>query len=168
MLYPLPTLDKRIRYQLVARICSTLETGSHFTTNIKTTNEMVFKVDGMQMQTHYGIQNISQHAGGHARHLNTKDKKDLSEIAGLIKNTVAVFYVLDMGSYAQELFFSHQKQSLQEAVDLGPIHISSENDFVQFHSTKNSIDTWIVCMESDITWNSNLSRLNWEYKVTLL
>ena len=101
MLYPLPTTDKCIRYQLVTRICSTLETGSHFMTNIKTTNEMVFKVDGMQIQTHHGIQNISQHVGGHAHHLNT-------------------------------------------------------------------IDTWIVCIESDITWNSNLSRLNWEYKVTLL
>ena len=70
-------------------------------TNIKTTNEIVFKVDSMQIQTHHGIQNISQHVGGHARHLNTKDKMDLSEIASLIKNTVAVFYVLDMGSYAQ-------------------------------------------------------------------
>ena len=60
-------------------------------------------------------------------------------------------------SWIWAVMHSHQKQSLQEAVDLGPIHISSENDLVQFHSTKNTIDTWIVCIESDITWNSNLS-----------
>lgn len=156
-LYPLSPCFEKIRYRLVARITSTSDHGAHFKTLVKTTDDLIFEIDGMARHTHTGIQQISKWKGfGYGRCLNQKGgkKRDISSITGIQPRTVAVFYVLEIGGYAQETFFYHQQSLLQWADEEGPINLGNEGGRVKFVMVPNCINTWISTPAEEINWNT--------------
>jgi hypothetical protein len=144
-------------------------TGGHFTAIGKTTNEMIFAVEGMAQHQTNRIHAISKYSGrGQAIRMNQHNIKDQSELIGCHKNTVAVFYVLDMGSHAQGMFFNHQSSVLYDAIDFGSITILGSLNRVEFAKESSQRNLWVPCVAEDITWTSDRSKLNWEFKVLQL
>ena len=118
---------------------------------------MIFELDGMARHTHTGIQQISQFDGsGYGRCLNPKGgrKRDISCITGVHPRTVAVFYILEMGTHAQRTFFGHQRFMLRRADEEGPIELSSEGGRVKFATLPNCINTWISTPPEEINWHT--------------
>ena len=118
---------------------------------------MIFELDGMARHTHTGIQQISQLNGsGYGRCLNQKGgkKRDISCITGVHPRTVAVFYILEMGEYAQRKFFHQQYYMLRRADEEGPIEMSSEAGRVTFAAIPNCINTWISTPREEINWRT--------------
>jgi hypothetical protein len=161
-------------YRLVARIMSQSTNGAHFTTLIRTSDDMVFSVDGMARHTHTGIRQISKFNGrGCAIRINsTKDKasKKLERITGRKKLTTAVFYVLENTTEAKQLwkrdFFNQQQNVLARTPDRGIFRISPGGQvsmYQQFDS--NHLNYWTLCTPEDITWREKISTVLLEFKV---
>jgi len=165
-----------LHYKLVARILSSTANGSHFTTVGRTTNDWIYKIDGMQESLDAGVRSISKYnSRGCAVRLNKTKIKDLSAIAGRHKNTTAVFYILqDDGDFPssqlQQWFWTQQYQRLWAAMDIviatGLNALKFSNPFEE-HRKLKALNTWIPCGEADITWTKNLANLSWEWKVTI-
>ena len=167
--------DRRINtYRLVARIMSQSSSGVHFTTLIRTSDDMVFSVDGMAQYKHTGIRQISKfNARGYATRINSsKDKssKKLERITGRKKFTIAVFYVLENTTEAKQLwkqdFFHQQQKVLARTPDRGIFRISPGGQvsmYQQFDS--NYLNYWTLCIPEDITWREKISTILLEFKV---
>ena len=159
-LYPLSLSVSRlekIQYRLIVRIIFTADYGVHFKTIVRATDNMIFEMDGMAKHTHTGIQEISKWNGyGYGRCLNQKGgkKRDISFITGVHPRTVAVFYILEIGEYAQANFFHHQQSVLQWTDEEGPINLSNEGGRVKFLTVSNCINTWISIPEEEINWST--------------
>ena len=128
-------------------------------------------VDGMNQHTHHKILSLAQSNGvdgrGNAIRQNSQSSKDMSALVGKHKKTVAVFYVLDAGTFAQDLFFDHQRAAARKAEDIGSISLQNvlSNPISFVKSTNDRNTKWIPCTQDDITWTDNYSRLSWEFKV---
>jgi hypothetical protein len=172
-LYPLGTasMGNCVHYRLIARIFSVTATGYHFMTTVRTTDDFVYTVNGMYKHSDIGIKSISKFEGrGSALRLNKPKKhKDLSAITGRQKNTVAVFYILEEPSTeptTQTYFWRHQQAKVGYAVDIGPILLAPKlNQLKLGSSSYHTLNNWIPCTETDITWTEDLSKLHWEFKV---
>ena len=174
-----------MKFRLVARICSTHSTGSHFTTIVRLNDGLIFKVDGMQKPSHAGIMKLLWGYNGRGQSICLNNgqgkKKDSTLIIGCITNIVTIFYVLDMGPVTQFEFFSYQKSALGRAVDLGPIDfneviiilqwnydwLSKANNHVIFGTVSNGIISWIPCTAEEILWRNNASKVVGEFKVSI-
>jgi hypothetical protein len=138
---------------------------------VRTTNNQVYMVDGMNQHTHHKILSLAKSNGlygrGHAIRQNPQSSKDLSALVGQHKKTVAVFYVLDAGTFAQDLFFDHQRAAARKAEDIGPISLQNVlgNPISFVKSINDGNSKWMPCTQDDITWTNNYSRLSWEFKV---
>jgi hypothetical protein len=118
---------------------------------------MIFELDGMATHTHTRIQQISQlNSSGYGRCLNPKGgrKRDISCITGVHPHTVAVFYILEMGTHAQRNFFHQQCFMLRRADEEGCIELSSEGGRVKFVTLPNCINTWISTPQEEINWHT--------------
>ena len=163
----------KVRYQLVARICSTTLVGSHFTVTVRTTNNQVYHVDGMKKYNHQKIIDMATqnnlNGRGYAVRANQQNAKDLSALVGRVSQTVAVFYVLHAPILTQDLFFENQRRVARRATHLGPISMSNLANGNPIWFTESSVDQmnrWIPCVEDDITWmDLNSTHMDWEYKV---
>lgn len=139
---------------------STADSGVHFKTMIRTTDDLVFEMDGMATHTHTGIRKVSSHHGrGYGRCLNFKKSRnqgrDLSEIVGIHPRTLAVFYVLDDKVNAQSNFFRHQQFTLKWADEVGPIEISNHWNEGKFVSLTNCVNNWISVPTEEVNWLTN-------------
>jgi hypothetical protein len=129
---------------------------------------MIFELDGMARHTHTGIQQISQLNGsGYGRCLNQKGgkKRDISCITGVHPRTVAVFYILELGTHAQRNFFGQQRFMLRHADEEGPIEMSDEGR-VKFDTRPNCINTWISTPQEEINWHTRHPEREFKLKVS--
>ena len=121
--FPIPE-DKRIEYHLVAKIFSATSTGHHFTTTVRTTQNQVYTVDGMQIHTDPRIRDLLKaadlvqeekdklHLRGQAYRMNQHSTTDLTALVGQHPLTVAAFYILEAPGYAKDLFLDIQRAEL--------------------------------------------------------
>lgn len=171
-IYPLPSLSdpKDLQYRLIARIVFTEESGMHFKTMIRTTDDLVFKMDGMAIHTHTGIRKVSLHHGRDYDHClnfkkNRNQRRDLSEIVGIHSRTLAVFYILDDRVNAQNNFFRYQQSILKWADEMGSIEISNHRNDVKFASLTNCINNWISVPIEEINWLTKHPKYEYQLNV---
>jgi len=136
-----------VQYRLVARIQSTASSGFHFKTIARTTDDMIFLLDGQGRHTHLGIRNLSGNGMGSAPLLNLRKgpgrkARDLDPITGRKPMTVAAFYVLTAVDINQKAFWLHQAHILSRAEEAGPLILSRKGD-VKPGSLENCAHTWI-------------------------
>lgn len=171
IIYPKTNFSKLLSYRLIARIVSQTPSGQHFKTIIRSTDDCIYIADGMAKHSDAGVQSVSQFEGrGSAIRLNKSKNKDISAIIGRHKNTTAVFYVLEEkdidSSSIQKTFWLKQWHMIHDAIDIGPIDVAPQLNILRFASFKHhTLNTWIPCTETDITWTENLSKLHWEFKI---
>ena len=170
------TKESRVStYRLVARIMSKSANGYHFTTITRTSDDLIYSVDGMTQHKDIGIRQISDfNSLGCAIHMNSSKNKNaqkLEKIVGRHKHSTTVFYVLENTEIAkaiQQKFWILQYQKLYEAMDLGPFLLNEKGD-VKFGSFNSRfLNGWISCSDEDITWTENFSKLSSEFKVSIL